>query len=146
MLLLDKLLEERSFVNPDLKISMNMGKFKGHDGQNIEFQEKNKINELNLEIKEKKEDEKKKIMLYKTLEEGEISEKDGLNDKLKISFQNLDEFIKISNEDCFPMNKYEKMNLLEQKSDYLYIDEKFQKYQYEKYSKLMREIEVFLIF
>lgn len=139
--LLEKLLEERMFVNPDLKLNNGITKYKDNLDQ-IEVQDKGKSEAISGE-KEKKKDEKgKKILMYRKLEDGEISEKDGINERLKIVFENLDQFLKLRPDDVFAMNKYEKSNLLELKSDYLYIDEKFQQYQFEKYASLMKEVEV----
>ena len=144
MNLLDKLLEEKTFVNPDLKISMSMGKYGKSELEqtlNIVEIERSKLDVLKEHENVKEEAKGKKIMLYKLLEEGEISEKDSLNERIKNVFESFDDFLKIKKDETFVVNKYEKANLLEQKSDYLYIDEKFQKYQFAKFSKLIKEIE-----
>jgi hypothetical protein len=143
MNLLDKLLEEKTFVNPDLKISMSMGKYgKTELETNLNVIEIERKQEDLKDLENTKEVSKgRKIMLYKLLEEGEISEKDTLNERIKNVFENFEEFLKTRKEEIFIINKYEKANLLEQKSDYLYIDEKFQKYQFAKFTKLIKEIE-----
>ena len=152
--LLDKLLEERSFVNPDLKIS----KYKSlTDKMTMEEDNKSKIfNENNQKIdtfdrktfmeQKKLENNKKTIIMYKYLEEGEIIEKDYLNEKMKDIFKDFKNFGKTEKENVFHISKYEKANLLELKTDYLYIEEKFQKYQFEKFQKIVKEIEVFSVF
>ena len=150
--LLDKLLEERSFVNPDLKIS----KYKNLSDK-MQAEEENKLKASNENVKVegghnkkinemKRNENKKTIIMYKYLEEGEISEKDYLNEKTKEIFADFEKFCKMSKENVFTISKYEKANLLEFKTDYLYIEEKFQKHQFEKFQKIIREIEVNLMF
>jgi len=148
--LLDKLLDERSFVNPDLKIN----KYKSLSERFL-MDEENKVKSLNenhkfetLEnkrsfIEQRKSENKKTVIMYKYLEEGEIIEKDYLNEKMKEIFHDFNRFSKLGEENVFKISKYEKANLLELKTDYLYIEEKFQKHQFEKFQRLIKEIEVF---
>lgn len=155
--LLDKLLEERSFVNPDLKLS----KFKSSLSEKLNIDEDIMNNKMKFSVENQKidglyenksnneskklETNKKTILMNKYIEEGEIVEKDYLNEKMKEIFHDFNSFIKIEKNDVFLMSKYEKAVLLELKSDFLYIEEGFQKYQFTKYQKLLKEIEVFLI-
>lgn len=154
MELLDKLLEERSFVNPDLKLS----KFKSLS-EKINLDEENRLkfsvesqkfdnfyeNKNNQDLR-RPDHNKKTILMNKYLEEGEIVEKDYLNEKMKEIFNDFEHFSKINKDDAFIMSKYEKATLLELKSDFLYIEEGFQKYQFLKYQKILKEIEVKLFF
>lgn len=152
MNLLDKLLEERNFVNPDLKISKYKslseklmieddvkGKTFCNDNQKVENFENKRL------IEQRKNENKKTILLYKYLEEGEINEKDYLNVRMKEILKDFKIFSKIGGENIFQISKYEKANLLELKTDFLYIEEKFQKYQFEKFQKILKEIEVIFI-
>lgn len=147
--LLDRLLEERSFVNPDLKIS----KYKSLSEKLIlEDESKTKVageaNRLEgtdskkISDPKRSESNKKTIIMYKYLEEGEISEKDYLNEKTKEVFADFVGFCKMNKDNVFSISKYEKASLLELKTDYLYIEEKFQRYQFQKFQKLIKEIEV----
>lgn len=150
MELLDKLLEERSFVNPDLKLS----KFKSLSDK-INLDEENRMkfsvesqkfdnfydNKNTPELR-RPDNNKKTILMNKYLEEGEIVEKDYLNEKMKEIFNDFENFSKMNKDDVFVMSKYEKATLLELKSDFLYIEEGFQKYQFLKYQKILKDIEV----
>lgn len=57
-------------------------------------------------------------------------------------FADFEGFCRLPRESVFQISKYEKAALLELKTDYLYIEDRFQRYQFEKYQRLIRDIEV----